>query len=270
MSDIVIDPPDFSGSADPVILAIRREQLEQRRTARHSHAQGQLLGSLQGAVGVGTEQGQWIVPPVNAIWIPPHAEHWLTSHGAFRGWSVYVAGDACAALPGSVRVISHSGLLREAVARAATWKEPPLSRAQINIASVILDEIASLPEEPFGLPMPTDPRLQKMARALADDPSERRNMKEWAVWAGIAPRTLSRRFVLETGLTFSAWRQRLLLLKSLEMLVEGKPVTTIAFDLGYETVSAFIELFRGHFGITPGRYLKRASGDGLSGSEPFL
>ncbi|MBL3554714.1 helix-turn-helix domain-containing protein, partial [Rhodovulum sulfidophilum] len=81
----------------------------------------------------------------------------------------------------------------------------------------------------------------------------------WAAWAGVAPRTLSRRFVLETGLTFTVWRQRSLLLRSVEMLIEGRPVTTVAFDLGYETVSSFIDLFREHFGTTPGRYLKRPS-----------
>ena len=260
MPDVLSALSQFTSCGGPVILAVRQEQAERRQTERHSHEHGQLLGTLQGVISVGTDQGHWIVPPVNAVWLPPHAEHWLTSSGAFRGWSVYVAKEACATLPNSVRVISHSGLLQEAVARAAAWKEPPSTLAQGHIASVILDEIASTPEEPFSLPMPLDPRLQKIARALADDPSERRPMKAWAAWAGVAPRTLSRRFVLETGLTFTAWRQRSLLLRSVEMLIEGRPVTTVAFDLGYETVSSFIDLFREHFGTTPGRYLKRPSG----------
>ena len=263
MPDGPVDSVHVCSSVDPILSAVRREQAEQRRTARHSHGRGQLLGSLRGVVSIGTDQGHWIVPPVTAIWLPPHVAHWITSQGAFRGWSVYVAEAACAALPASVRVMSHSGLLHEAVARAATWADGPLTAAQQHIASVILDEIVSTPEEPFGLPMPADPRLQRIAQALANDPSERRPMREWAVWAGIAPRTLSRRFVLETGLTFSAWRQRSLLLRSLEMLSEGHSVTTVAFDLGYETVSAFIELFRGHFGTTPGRYLKRSSDSGF-------
>ncbi|TYC63056.1 helix-turn-helix transcriptional regulator [Stappia sp. BW2] len=263
MSDFLADPFHLGSFAEPIIRAVRREQAEQRSTARHSHERGQLLGSLQGVVSIGTDHGHWLVPPVNAIWLPPRVEHWLTSHGAFRGWSVYVAEVACATLPGSARVIHHSALLHEAVARAATWPEGLLSQAQSHIASVILDEIASTPEEPLGLPMPADPRLQRIARALADDPSERRRMAEWAAWAGIAPRTLSRRFGLETGLSFSAWRQRSLLLRSLEMLIAGKSVTTVAFDLGYETVSSFIDLFRGHFGTTPARYLNRASGPDL-------
>ena len=74
------------------------------------------------------------------------------------------------------------------------------------------------------------------------------------MWAGIAPRTLTRRFVAETGFSFTEWRQRVRLLKALEMLAAGKSVTTISLDLGYGNVSAFIALFRRTFGVTPGRY----------------
>jgi len=69
-------------------------------------------------------------------------------------------------------------------------------------------------------------------------------------------RTLARLFVKETGLTFGAWRQQARLLKALEWLAEGRPVTAIAFDLGYESPSAFIAMFRRTFGVPPGRYLK--------------
>lgn len=259
MRDFLVDPLRLSSTDEPVILATSRHQAEVRQTDRHAHARGQLLGTMQGVVTIGADHGRWLIPPVNAIWLPPHVEHDFRSHGAFHGWSVYVAEHACTALPDTPRVIRLSGLLNEAVARAATWPEAPLSEPQARIAGVILDEIAALPEEALGLPMPTDPRLQKIARAIADDPAERQSMAEWAAWAGIAPRTLSRRFVLETGLTFSAWRQRALLLRSLEMPAAGNSVTTVAFDLGYETVSAFIELFRAHFGTTPARYFKRSN-----------
>ena len=170
-----------------------------------------------------------------------------------------MAETNCAAMPNSPRVIRLSGLLNEAVMRAASWQEGPFSQAQSRIAGVILDEIAATPGEALDLPMPADPRLQRIARAIADAPAERRRMEDWSAWAGIAPRTLSRRFTLETGLSFSSWRRRALLLRSLEMLAAGTSVTTVAFDLGYETVSAFIELFRAHFGTTPALYFKHSA-----------
>ena len=259
MCDFLIDPLRLDSTAEPVILVSRRQQAEIRRTERHSHARGQLLGTVRGVVTIGTDHGRWLIPPVNAVWLPPHIEHDFVSHGAFHGWSVYVAEAACTALPNTPRVIRLSGLLNEAVARAASWQEGPFSQAQWRIAGVILDEIAAIPGEALDLPMPADPRLQRIARVISDTPAERRRLEDWAVWAGIAPRTLSRRFVLETGLTFSSWRQRALLLRSLEMLAAGNSVTTVAFDLGYETVSAFIELFRAHFGTTPALYFKHSA-----------
>ena len=51
-------------------------------------------------------------------------------------------------------------------------------------------------------------------------------------------------------------RQQARLLRALELLAEDRPVTSIALDLGYESPSAFIAMFRRAVGSTPGRYLK--------------
>jgi AraC-like DNA-binding protein len=86
-------------------------------------------------------------------------------------------------------------------------------------------------------------------------------MEEWARWAGISPRTLARRFAGETGFSFTAWRQRMRLLRALELLAIGKPVSTVAIDLGYQNVSAFIALFKRTLGMTPGQYVALARGE---------
>ncbi|MCA6100083.1 helix-turn-helix domain-containing protein [Bradyrhizobium australafricanum] len=95
-------------------------------------------------------------------------------------------------------------------------------------------------------------------RALADDPADKRRLDDWAILAGSPVRTLTRRFPIETGFSFTEWRQRVRLMRALEMLADEIPVTTIALDLGYETVSAFIALFRRTFRTTPARYFPRA------------
>jgi AraC-like DNA-binding protein len=119
---------------------------------------------------------------------------------------------------------------------------------------VILDEIRSLPVEPLGLPLPKDVRLQRIAQALIADPTDQRDLEEWAARGALSSRTLSRRFVTETGFNFTAWRQRARLLRSLELLAEDVPVQTVALDLGYSTASAFINLFKRTFGQTPAAY----------------
>ncbi len=41
---------------------------------------------------------------------------------------------------------------------------------------------------------------------------------------------------------------------ALRKLAAGEPVTAVALDLGYESQSAFIAMFRRALGVTPGRY----------------
>lgn len=226
-----------------------------RVTGRHSHPQGQLLGATRGLLSVGTEGGLWVVPATHAVWVPPHQPHSLRSHGAFEGWSVYVAEKACEPLPALPLTVRMSELMRAAVMRAAQWPAgQPWSPARQNLAAVMLDEIALLEPESFSLPLPREPRLLRLAEALAADPASEAGLAEWAAFAGLSARTVSRRFVSETGFSFTEWRQRLRLMRSLEMLAEGLPVTTIAIDLGYSSVSAFIALFRRCFGQTPAAY----------------
>nr|WP_276553891.1 AraC family transcriptional regulator [Enterobacter hormaechei] len=144
--------------------------------------------------------------------------------------------------------------MREAVTRASAWKENVLTASQERLAGVILDEIQSLPLTNLGLPMPQDARLLRIARALSERPDDDRRLEAWAAWAGTSPRTITRLFSAETGFSFTEWRQRVRLLRALELLAEGQPVKAIALDLGYDNVSTFIALFRRVLGVTPGRY----------------
>ncbi|MFC4298671.1 AraC family transcriptional regulator [Castellaniella hirudinis] len=248
-------PPELASSVEgPPLLVVTAQAGAVRVTRRHSHARGQLFGAAQGLLSVNAGSRRWVVPATHAVWIPPEVPHGLRSHGPFSGWSVYVAAPACIALPAEPGVLAVSGLLREAVARAASWPGDVLDAAQARLVDVILDEISASPQEALGLPMPQDARLLQIARALSDQPDDDRRLDEWADWAGIASRTLSRRFAAETGFSFTEWRQRVRLLRALELLAAGKPVTAIALDLGYGNVSAFIALFRRVFGVTPGQY----------------
>jgi len=213
-----------------------------------------LFGTDAGVLTMQTEEGRCVVPAGQAVWIPPGVAHGAQTHGPFIGWAAYLAPDACEGLPDAPCTLSMSALLRAAISRAATWPDAPLDAAQQRIAAVIADEIRALTPAPTALPMPVDARLRKIAHALVADPSNTRRLQDWADWAAVAPRTLTRRFVSETGYAFETWRHRLRMMCALEQLAAGTPVTTVALDLGYDNVSAFIARFRATFGITPGRY----------------
>ncbi len=101
--------------------------------------------------------------------------------------------------------------------------------------------------------MPRD-RLKKIYKRLSNNPGDNRTLEDWGKVAGATGRTLARRFRLETGLSFGQWRQQIRILEALRRLGMKEPVTTVAIDLGYDSLSAFISMFKKTLGITPGQY----------------
>jgi AraC-like DNA-binding protein len=55
---------------------------------------------------------------------------------------------------------------------------------------------------------------------------------------------------------FGRWRQQARLFAALEILAEHKSVTEVAIAVGYDSVSAFIEMFRTMLGSTPQAYFR--------------
>jgi AraC-like DNA-binding protein len=57
-----------------------------------------------------------------------------------------------------------------------------------------------------------------------------------------------------TGISFGRWRQQLHLMIALSHLAEGQSVQHVAGALGYDSVSAFITMFRKALGKSPTQY----------------
>ena len=68
------------------------------------------------------------------------------------------------------------------------------------------------------------------------------------------PRTLARLVKNETGMTFGRWRQQLHIVIALQRLSAGARVQQVAEELGYESVTAFITMFKKALGKPPARY----------------
>lgn len=221
----------------------------------HDHVRGLLFCVESGLIHVRTSHGSWLLPPHRAGWIPPGERHWASVIGATSGWSVAVTPRESLNLPSRPCVIGISELMRALVRRAASWgAEDRLDPAQERIIQVLLDEIGRAPHEPLHLPMPTDPRLARIARTIFERPDDPRTLEEWAAWGAISARTLRRQMRAETGLSFSRWRQQANLTHALEMLAQGEPVAVVSDALGYASPSNFIAMFRRAFGDSPAHY----------------
>jgi len=66
---------------------------------------------------------------------------------------------------------------------------------------------------------------------------------------------MSRLLLQETGVSFGRWRRQLHIILSLRRLTRGESVQAVALDLGYESSSGFVTMFRKAVGKPPARYL---------------
>ena len=251
------DPVDYQRVPRPV-AAMAKDFTDGHHIAPHSHERAQLLFAVDGVMLVSTSAGSWAVPPQRAVWVPAGVTHEIRMAGAVAMRTIYVRTDTAARLPDRVRVIAVSALLRELTRRACALpvlydESGPAGR----IMTLILDEIAALPTVALDLPLPHDARLRRICHALRAEPGSSRTLDEWAGATGVSGRTLARRFVRETGLTFAEWRQQARLLEAMARLAAGQPVTRIGLDLGYDSPSAFAAMFRRALGTSPSRYLGR-------------
>lgn len=141
---------------------------------------------------------------------------------------------------------------------AAPLYDPDGPTAQI--AAVLLNELIAMPTERLHLPITRSSKLRMIADALMDNPADRRTVAEWAQAVALGERTLMRIVLAETGITFSRWRQQLQIIVAIQKLSAGDTVQSVSGALGYESVRAFITMFKKALGRVAGALLLRARG----------
>lgn len=226
------------------------------RIESHTHDVDQIVFAKSGVMQVRAEDGAWVVPPARALWMPAQVAHTIHCTTAVAMRTIYLRGGSAGPQSGGCAVVTVTPLMREIIVRLVEGPVPP-ERAG-RLAHLLLDELRTVAVAPLHLPDPRHPALRTIADALRDDPADRRGLDQWARTVGMSRRTLARRFAAETGLTFGAWRRQLRFLAALQELAADVPVTRVAFDAGYDSVSAFIHAFRRTLGVTPGRYFDDA------------
>lgn len=135
----------------------------------------------------------------------------------------------------------------------------PLDSPKKDLIATLRDEIRQPDQQPWRLTLPREERLAGVADALLEDVGDDRTLAAWARVAGMSRRTFMRAFSAQAGMSLGRWRQQARLFAALEMLVQGKSVTEVAIAVGYDTVSAFIEMFRRMVGTTPRTYCRGIS-----------
>jgi len=249
-----IDALDYQDIAQP-IGAMAKNYGDGDRIPPHSHKRHQVLFAASGVMRLGTERAAWVVPPDRAAYIPAGTVHTVEMHGPVEIRTLYIDDRATSVRFSTVSVLPVTALLRELILQLSA--EPidyaPGSRGA-RLADLIAFELRRAEALPLSVPLPRDPRLQRVCAGVIAAPDDRRSLEAWAENAGASPRTLARLFQREFGLTFNRWRQQARFQAALADLARGDDVGRVAARHGYRSPSAFSAAFAKVMGAPPTRF----------------
>lgn len=254
MAKVWINPDDYDQTPRPVV-GIGNRYPPSFELAPHSHGRGQLLYAASGVIVVSTAHGAWVAPPERAVWTPAGITHAVRMVGNVETRSVLLDDAAARALGGQSLVIGVPALLRSLLIAASdiVADYEPGGRDELVMA-LLLAELERAPRLPLSVPFPVSPALAALCHRFLDRPSPHDAIDDWARRMAMDRRSFTRRFRRETGMSFGAWRQQACLVSALPLLAEGRSITAVALDLGYDSPAAFSTMFKRLTGLSPVRY----------------
>ncbi|AMO54925.1 AraC family transcriptional regulator [Endozoicomonas montiporae] len=221
----------------------------------HCHNYAQLLYACHGVMVVNVPGNLWVSPPQRAIWVPPRVPHKVTMHGRAEMKSLYIRSEDYSGLPESSSVLSVSPLLRELLVHLSELPENFSYDSSLErLLLVTIDLLKLSPSVQLSIPKCTNKRLQPVCQEIMRHPHNSETLEQWSEKIHISSRTMSRLFKSELGMSFVQFRQQVRLVESLKRLASGEPVTSVAMNVGFASLSAFNRLFKNYFGTAPGQF----------------
>lgn len=245
-------PPELRDAAGASALA--RRYPRGLRIEPHSHTWAQVLYAVSGVMWVEVGREALVVPPQRAVWLPggtPHSIH-MMSDVEMR--NLYFHERNVGHLSKRSDVFEVNGLLRELIASIAEHERTQTSDDAYLEAAYRLAvlELARAPRSSLRIALPdaSDRRLEALCRAVIENPSIAIGFEQHAASVGASVRTLARLFTRELGMGFAEWRRQVQLAVAVSGLAEGRAVSQIARELGFQP-SSFSDMFRRELGAAP-------------------
>jgi len=240
--------------AAAVRIDVSQNELE---APEHHHRNGQLVMALRGGVTCRVPHGMWMVPPHCGVWVPAGMVHSNVATANARLFFLFIE-PGTAELPDRCCTLSLTPLVRELIIEMADHSEVARSDGEL-VTDLLLAALPKMLIEDLHLPMTDEPRLNRIATALTANPADRSTIANWAGRMAMSENSLARLVQQETGLTFGRWRQQFQIIVAIRSLSSGSTVQQVSHELGYESVSAFITMFKKALGSSPARYFRKLS-----------
>ena len=225
--------------------------------SEHQHDWDQLIYAKSGVLEIHTQHGHYITPPQQGVWIPANQRHNITTISGAKLRSVHINKGLVESFK-QVCVLKIDELLRQLINKAASFNyTTEMELNQVRLLQVLIDQIALSPQSALCLPLSDDALLLPIILWQQQYPHSIKSLEHWSLELGASNKTIARRFISELGMSFSHWREQLKLHQAIHWLEQQRSITEIALDLGYQSLPAFIHMFKRNMGTTPGKFCKR-------------
>jgi AraC-like DNA-binding protein len=218
-----------------------------------------LLCAGSGALRLEAEGQRWLLPPARAALLRASRPAVVAIPQPATTASVLFHVDFVPPPPRALTVFDLSPLARALVAECGGWHEsvdplPPYARTLFAALAAVAWRLADEPS-PVVVPAGRSAEVRAALRLTEERLGGDVRFEEVAEAVGLVPRSLARRFEAELGMTWRAVVRRMRVLQAVERLAaDDAPVTTIAHEVGYGSLSAFNAAFRELTGRTPSDY----------------
>ena len=201
---------------------------------------------------VGTPGRVLLLSPAMALWIPPDVEHWMRYGSNNEMRYVDVSQDESEKIGPDCRIMAMTPLLNALISE--TMPDNGSGRANDHkeaLHDLLRHELVAAPDVPLSITMPQDHRIRRFAESALGDPGVVESVETWLADAPASRKTIERLFAAETGMPPSRWLRHARILHAISRLAAGEKVSSVAFDMGYASSSAFSYMFRRTIGRSP-------------------
>ena len=161
----------------------------------------------------------------------------------------------------AARVLSHDSPMPERFKILCSNPRPNASAMRLRLLQFFMDLFESDPGRDAAMPSPWmdgRERFRKMMNRMAASDFMELSVSDLAPMMSCSPRHLNRLFRAELGASFREKQIELRMAKACELLsTSNAKVVEVALESGYQSSSVFSELFKRHFGVSPGQWRRQ-------------
>lgn len=244
-------------------LYVVHQNLPGKQAKVSGYEQHLLFLPLQGEITVETDTARHAFGPGQMLYLAPKIAHSFSS--SEQSGERLIAMLAPPAMKVQVKTVSKlplNQLIKEMLFYLLLHPKTKNAKSLVGVFAETLFEV--LGQTPFSSGVDhlegkvADPRIRQVLKLMRESSGSRISLDEIAKRSGLSSRNLNRLVLKETGIQPSQWAINFRIDRAQELLKEpGASVTTVALEVGYNSLSQFIAAFRSRTGQLPSEYLKR-------------